>query len=479
MAALVRLLTMRKPILLGIVLILVSGCATFHSRPISPGQTTLTYESRTLDNPQLKEFLEKNLSHEIIPWPPKSWDFNLLALAALYYHPDLDVARAKWGVAQAAVITAGQWPNPRITVTPEYATHSPAGVSPWILGSVLDIPIETAGKRGYRIAHAEHLSKAARLDIASVGWHVRSRLRSSLVDLYIAMQTESVLKDQLVVQEEIARSLEKRLAYGEISRLVLTQARISLDKARLSVDEAEKQIFQDRMTLAETIGLPVDALEGVDLSFDFLKVFPNKLPSREVQKQALLNRPDILSALSQYEATQAALQLEIAKQYPNIVIGPGYKYDQGENKWSIGISLSLPIFNQNQGPIAEAEARRKEAGARFFELQARAIGKVNRALADYSGALQKLKTAEFLFSAQKKQEQSAQARFKSGEADRLALLSSRLELDSTALLRLKAVYGAQQAFGLLQDAVWRPLGPFERSLAVPEHIQREEKGRAR
>jgi cobalt-zinc-cadmium efflux system outer membrane protein len=466
---------MRKACLPGILLILIAGCATFHSKPLSPAQTALTFESRTLDNDQLKEFLEKNLHQEITPWPPTSWDFNLLVLTAFYYHPELDVARAKWETARAGVVTAGQRPNPNLMLTPQYATHSPAGVSPWILSSILEIPIETAGKRGYRIAQAKHLSAAAHLDIATVGWHVRSRLRSSLLNLYTSIETESILKQQLVVQEEIVRALEKRLAYGEISRPVLTQAHISLDQTRLSVAETQKQKAQNRASLAEAIGLPVNILSGVDLSFDFLKELPKELPSQEVQRQALLNRPDILSALSEYEATQSALQLEIAKQYPNIVIGPGYKYDQGENKWSIGISFSLPILNQNQGPIAEAEARRKETAARFVDLQARVIGEIDRALAGYSGALHKLKTAEFLFTTQNQQEQSTQARVNSGEVDRLALLSAQLELDSTALSRLKAIYDAQQALGLLEDAIWRPLDPSEPFPAIPERNHRGEK----
>jgi len=35
-----------------------------------------------------------------------------------------------------------------------------------------------------------------------------------------------------------------------------------------------------------------------------------------VRRQALLNRPDLLGALAAYEATQAELQLEIARPYP-------------------------------------------------------------------------------------------------------------------------------------------------------------------
>jgi cobalt-zinc-cadmium efflux system outer membrane protein len=362
---------------------LAVSCATYHSKPISPAQTALTFESRTLDNPDLRRFIESNFNHEITSWPPRSWDFTTLTLVAFYYSSDLDVARAKWGAARAGVITAGQRqnPNPSATFPPEYATHSPTGISPWILSFALDIPIETAGKRGYRIAQAEHLSAAARRNIATVAWQVRSRLRTNLLGFFAAMETDSFLKKQLRVQEEIVGLLERRLAYGAISGPVATQAHISLDQARLSVDEAEREIAQYRGRLAESLGLPVAALDGIDISFVFLNEFPKELPSREIQKQALFNHPDILSALSQYEAAQSSLQLEIARQYPNLVIGPGYKYDQGENKWSIGISLSLPVLNQNQGPIAEAEARRKEQTERFIRLQARVIGEIARTTA--------------------------------------------------------------------------------------------------
>jgi outer membrane protein TolC len=65
--------------------------------------------------------------------------------------------------------------------------------------------------------------------------------------------------------------------------------------------------------------------------------------------------------LAEYNASQSALQLEIAKQYPDIHLNPGYEFDQGDNKWSPGLTVTLPILNQNKGPIAEAEAKRTEA----------------------------------------------------------------------------------------------------------------------
>jgi outer membrane protein TolC len=446
-----------------LVFIVIAGCATFQPQPLSPSQTASAFEARTLDDPGLKAFLEENLHRAITPWPPKSWDLPLLALVALYYHPDLDVARAKWGVAKAGVITAGERPNPTVGFTPEFHANAPRGISPWTLTLPVDIPIETAGKRGYRISHAEQLSEAARLDIATTAWQVQSRLRTSLLDLYAAQQAEALLQQQRAVQEEIVKLLEQRFAVGEASQSAVTQAHIALDQSRLALRQKQQQRAEARVHLAEALGTPVGALDGVAICFDIVERPPlaRNLPSQEVQRQALLNRPDILSALAEYAASQADLQLELAKQYPDIHLGPGYAWDQGDNQWSLGFSITLPVLNRNQGPIAEAEARRTEAAASFGALQAQVIGALDRALAGYRAALHTLETADSVLSGRKQAQQSTQALFKAGEADRLALVSAQLELDTSALARLNALVKAQQALGLLEDAIQRPLDPSE------------------
>jgi hypothetical protein len=80
------------------------GCAAYHPRPVSPEERASVFEARTLDNTDFKAFLGKNLYHGMTPWPPPSWDFTALTLAAFYFLPDFDVARAKWKVAEAAII---------------------------------------------------------------------------------------------------------------------------------------------------------------------------------------------------------------------------------------------------------------------------------------------------------------------------------------------------------------------------------------
>ena len=74
---------------------LIAACVRFELRPLSPEQITSNCESRTIDNPKLKEFHETNLNGKFFNWPASSWDFSMLTLPPLLYHPELDVARAK------------------------------------------------------------------------------------------------------------------------------------------------------------------------------------------------------------------------------------------------------------------------------------------------------------------------------------------------------------------------------------------------
>jgi outer membrane protein TolC len=419
--------------------------------------TAAAFEQRNLADPGLKHFLQSNLRHELTAWPLPVWDVTNLTLAAFYFSPDLDVARAKWAVANSARLIAGERPNPTFSVAPAYNTTT-LTPSPWLVTPTLDIPLETAGKRGYRLAEAGHLAEAGRLNIAAAAWQVRSRVRRSLIDLYAARESERLLREQQDLQAENLRLLDRQLEAGAISAFEVTQARIAADSTRLAVREAERQAAETRVQLADAIGLPVSALDRVELSFADLDRAPADLPGAEARRQALLQRADILSALAEYAASESALRLEIAKQYPDVHLNPGYEFDQGDNKWSVGFTVTLPVLNQNRGAIAQAEAKRAESAANFNVLQARVVGEVDRALAAYRIARQKQGDADALLANLGKQEKAAREMEALGEISKSELLGLRLQLSASALTRLEALTKAKQALAQLEDALQSPAG---------------------
>lgn len=427
---------------------------------------TADFESRSLENPELRGYLGGTLLTDITKWPLPSWDLTNLVLVGLYYHPDLDLARAHWAVARAGKKTAAERPNPTLTVGPAYNTSH--GIpSPWLVTAALDIPIETAGKRGYRIAQSGQLSEAARWNIASVAWAVRSRIRQALLDLDTAIETERLLQEQQAAQDENLKILENQYRLGAISAFDRTQARIAADSARLALRDAERQRVEARVQLADALGVPASAVVSTRFSFAALESLPDEIPASDARREALLHRSDLLGALAEYEASQAALQLEIARQYPDIHLGPGYEYDQGDNKWSFGPSLTLPLLSRNQGAIAEARARREEAAAVVLSLQAHALADLDRTAAGYRTTLLKVADAESLRLNLLKQEKSAEAMLAAGEISKAELAAVRLQLTTASLARLDALTKSRQAYGALEDAMQGSLGVSPATLENP------------
>jgi hypothetical protein len=80
----------------GIVLtVLLAGCVPYQPQPLSAAEAATRLISRSLTDAGLQAFVEASLQRRFAVWPPPSWDLNTLVLAAFYFHPDLDVARAE------------------------------------------------------------------------------------------------------------------------------------------------------------------------------------------------------------------------------------------------------------------------------------------------------------------------------------------------------------------------------------------------
>ena len=433
----------------------LTSCARFEARPLSAPQTADAFDQRTFSDAGLARFLATN---GVADLPGGPWDLERLTLAAFYYHPDMDLARARWHMATAGKITAGQRPNPTLAFTPRINSSSiGTGLTPWILGGVLDIPIETMGKRKYRVAHAQNLDVMARFDLANTAWLVRSRVRSSLLALQAAEATRGLANEQADTLGRVARLVEIQWEAGSISPVEVTAARVAHQNSQLSVKDAQRLEAEARGQLAEAIGVPLRALAGLKFSFPDLAVFPTNLTATEVQRQAVTNRADVLGALAEYAASESALQVQIARQYPDIHLRPGYEYDQTKNKWQLGVSFDLPILNQNQGPIAEAMAKRAEVAAKFNAVQAKAIGEIDRATAVYAASVEQAATADAILANLQKRSAAMTRMYAAGEVDKLVVTTAQAEYLNGAHSRLKARIQAQQSLAALENAVQAPL----------------------
>lgn len=445
----------RSQLLVALAVASLSGCVHYQARPLAPAETFERLDSRALTDPGLARAAEP--AHLGPVWPPDVWDLQALTVAGLYFHPDLSVARASWAVARAGMVAAGERPNPNLTAGPGFNSSTPSNtITPWILNLDLDFTIETAGKRGFRIDEATRLADSARYRIADAAWGVRARVRQALLDLFAATEAGALLDRQRMLLESTQLLFQRQLDAGEISAFQMAQARLQLDTLRVSVTDAQRQQQDARARLATALGLPVAAIAQTRFDVDVFRRTPLDIPDGPARRQAVLNRGDLLGALSDYDASQASLQLEIARQYPDLHLGPGYQMDQNSNKWSLLFPLSLPVFNRNQGRIAQAEARRSLAGAQVEAVQARAIGALDRALAAYRATLASVGVADQLLADAQRVEGVARNQLAAGAISQLDLNIVQAEVMARELVRLDAAVQAQRALGDIEDAMQRP-----------------------
>ena len=447
----------------------LAGCAAqrYQAAPIVASDTASRLESRNLADTGLQSFEEKNLGHPMSPWPPKSWDLQTLTLAALYFNPALDLARARVEGTEASIVTAGERPNPTLGI-------SPGIPSPYLLSLDFAIPIETKGKRGYRIQAARSLNQAARFDAADSAWTIRNALRAALLNYLLATRSLELYRAEEKIREDQVNILEQIFSVGEIPRPVVDLARIEFSKTHLAISTVEGQIGEAKATLAAAIGIRVAGLQGIDFSWSGMDTPPDadSFSPAKIQHEAVLNRLDIRRSLAQYAAAEADLQLEIAKQYPDINIGPGYTYEETHSFFTVGVSSTLPFFNRNEGPIAEAKARRQQAAFAFLETQAQVIARSERALAVYTSALKEMAEAESLRKLQDTQLQSIQQSIHAGADIRLTLDGAEIQSLILARTQLDALARAQRSLGDLEDAVQLPLAPGDIFPMNPESTAR-------
>lgn len=481
----------RTRLLIGCAATVLAGCAmqTHEPRPLDPAASQAAQLARRPDAASLREAMSR-LGIDTTVWPLPAWDAPELSALALASHPDLAVARAEVAIARAAAQTARQRANPSLELSVEHHSAPGESDSPWTLGIALDTLVgdwlvgQSRRQALTDVADAQQLEAVERA--AQVAWQVHHRVRDSHRALHDAERLSAVADETLALQREESVLWQRRMTLGAAGAPEVLPSQQRQAIARQQAHHARQAVEQARASLAQAIGLPLEQTRQMPLRFDSLRqALAGDPPAAataaasgpaveplNLQRAALLNNIAVRIALTRYAATDAALRLEIARQVPELSLKPGYAWDQGDQRWSLGIGYALPLANRNDGPIAEALARRTAEAARFDALQAQAIADLDAARggAEAAGA-QRADALQQWQAAQTLAERVAR-RVEQGDADRLERLAGRrVELDARrALLEAQVALGNARA--ALEDVVQRPLAPAWTAAAIPDPTDR-------
>lgn len=439
-----------------VLLLLFSACAPLQKE--GPAPTLLQAEdilSRRLDDPGLHFVMGASPSAK--EWPLRYWGVDELTTAALYFNPAFEVAQAQKEVTKAAEITAGQRPNPTLGVSPSFDNST--SPSEWLFGLNLSIPIETNGKRELLIQGAQTQTQAASMRLANAAWDVRKNVVSSMAALYAAKQTERNSAALVANNQAIVDIYADRAAKGQLPTPITAQAQITYHQAVLQQEQAHEAAAQAKAALAGAVGVSSQALEDVTIiTSEMEKPLSALLDIEALRKKALEQHPALKAAMLDYQAAHEALKLEIAKQVPDIDLGPGYEWNsQGGGKFTLGLSIVLPIANNNEGPIAEAEAKRKLAASTFNALQATTISAIEQATASFVTAQNTVATSEKLLGSERVRFGQLKEQLGNSETGKLPLLYAQSNIRSAEAAVSDARARCVQAAAALEDALRIPL----------------------
>jgi outer membrane protein, heavy metal efflux system len=250
---------------------------------------------------------------------------------------------------------------------------------------ILDL-IQLPQRRG--VARADLDAARARAVAATV--QLVARVEAAYIDVMAAQQELELRETAFDAASASADIAERQFAAGNISEVALIRERDQREQARIELGRAQVEAEARREPLNDALGL-----SGAETRWTIdtrLAELPSEMPRIDsLERDAVANSLDI--AALRAEADAAAGRLGIARVRSWLPeLGVGVAADRANGEWDAGpaLSIGIPLFNQQQGPRARANAElrrsRNEGIATAVELRARAREVRQRVLGTYAEA---------------------------------------------------------------------------------------------
>lgn len=325
----------------------ISGCATYHSKPLPTAPDlarlpALTVPADTFVLPGLR-------SH---PFPTNGLDEMAVITLAVFNNPDLKAARLQAGVADAQLLEAGLLPDPIVSGG---LARSPLHTG-YNLG--LSEDIQALITRGAAKAAAKAHLRQVNLEILWQEWQVAEKAR----ELFIQSQADDQLRRVLTSTRDLLADRyhqdEAALKRNSVTADIVSTDLTALTAADTQLRQLQLEINQARHALDKLLGLQPDTplqlvgqSESHSLSREEFQVALAALPHR---------RADLLALQAGYQSQEQRLREAVLAQFPAMSAGMEQARDPVEGINTIGLTanVTLPLFNRNQGQIAIQRATR-------------------------------------------------------------------------------------------------------------------------
>jgi cobalt-zinc-cadmium efflux system outer membrane protein len=323
-------------------------------------------------------------------------------------HPLVAASRARVRAAEAARTSAGVFSNPvlgfEVDNTPFPWNRSitlPPGMERESM-TTATIPLEPLFQRSPRIRRADAELRATRADAIAERQRITGDAARAFYRTALAQVSVDVARDLASWLDTLVSYDAKRVDQGAAAEADLIRSQLERDRALAdqAIDEAE--LARARAQLSSYLGdvhsadrhlslaivvsagstpLPLALAERDGQSgetFDPRNAHPDSVSAMNAGNAD--GRPDVIAARERTIASRAAIASERTMLFRQLGATFGVKQSAGTSSMIAGVSLPIPLFDQNRGEVARAQAERDIADYVLADRERTASAEVRGAL---------------------------------------------------------------------------------------------------
>jgi cobalt-zinc-cadmium efflux system outer membrane protein len=345
---------LRSMFVAALLLIGPSGCASVGQR------TDLARLQSLTDMPMPQELgpVNVDLEPEVEDLLAKPLDLDTAVQVAILNNRPLRATLRELGIERGMLIDARAVPNPTVEVEllPERNTEIEMRVE-YEISELILAPLRARVAR-FELDQARYQAAG---EVVSLGYRVRAAYRQ----MQAARERLAVAQRRL---DALAAARDAAMALGEagsFNELESASQIVSYERARVSVSNLELELAARREVLQRLLGLHgehanwelADSLPPIPAEMPTMDGIENVAVERSLELAAGRSHLEALAHRTGLERTEGWLP-EIAVDYHALVGDPTAMPSAGDGRWrnGAGISVGIPLFNQNRGKTRAAEA---------------------------------------------------------------------------------------------------------------------------
>ena len=282
---------------------------------------------------------------------------------ALQNNPTYTAALAKIDEADGSRLQASLPPNPNAVFEIEdfAGENENEGFDGAELTLGIEQRIELGGKRSNHTKVADFSFQISKEQAKAQALSLLAETDYAYMRLAVAQERMALADKRLALADKTHDIVKKRVGAARSAEIEHTKADIEQAAAEVEQRKAEQEVVTAQNDLARLLG----RMDATDLDVDAdLNALP-ELVERNALLDALRNAPQMQA--QEFAKMQARSSLDLARSQavPDPTFGLGIRrFNENDSTALVaGVSFPLPVFNRNQGGIAEAKANMIKADA--------------------------------------------------------------------------------------------------------------------